>query len=164
MDTYIFMSTTPWWGGVSGRKNRSPRGVYRYKFGYRDGMSAPQPACTGPDWDWGDRMRKIRRTIANLSQAEMAELVGVKPPTYSAWEGGRSEPGYKLALQVAYRIAAAYPEQVSVAWVLGTDDSDPLPWMDSNHQPPDWRSHNANALRGNGFGVPRTLVALPPSP
>lgn len=118
----------------------------------------------GPQWDWGDRLRKIRRHVANVSQAEMARIVGVKTPTYGAWESGRNEPGYKLALQVARRLEAHFPGQVSAAWVLGQaiDLHEPasLPRMDSNHQPPDYRLHNRKPLHSRLFGFG---IATPPS-
>jgi len=98
----------------------------------------------GPRWDWGDRLRKIRRSIADVNQIEMAKIVGVRPATYSAWEGGRNEPSLTVARLVAERIEQAFPGQVTAAWVLGADMR--LPRMDSNHQPPGWRSHRGNML------------------
>lgn len=118
----------------------------------------------GPQWDWGDRLRKIRRSIADVSQSEMARIVGVKTPTYGAWESGRNQPGYKLALQVARRLEAKFPGQVTAAWVLGQavdlHESAMLPRMDSNHQPPDYRLHRRNTLRANLFGC---VTVDPPS-
>ena len=35
---------------------------------------------------------KLRRDIANLSQAEIAKALGVKPQTISNWENGVSQP------------------------------------------------------------------------
>ena len=116
----------------------------------------------GPTWDWADRLRKIRRSVACMSQAQMAALVGVKPPTYSAWEGGRNQPSLRTAYTVAQIIEQSFPGRVTAAWVLGFDaGSEPLlPRMDSNHQPCDWRSHNRNALLGKVFG---SVTVRPPS-
>jgi DNA-binding XRE family transcriptional regulator len=108
--------------------------------------------ATGPAWDWCDRMRKIRRDIAHMSQEQMAELLEMRAATYSAWEGGRAKPHRKLAERVALRIEERFAGQVSAAWVLGYrigdptpgpasylhligEDDDLLPRMDSNHQP-----------------------------
>ena len=119
----------------------------------------------GPTWDWADRLRKIRRSVAGMSQAQMAALVGVKPPTYSAWEGGRNQPSLRTAYTVAQIIEQTFPGKVSAGWVLGLDAIDAaseslLPRMDSNHQPCDWRPHNGNALLGNVFG---SVTLRPPS-
>ena len=110
----------------------------------------------GPQWNWGDRMRKIRRSVAKLSQEDMASLLGVKTPTYGAWEGGRNEPTLKLAYKVAHILEDAYPGQVSAGWVLGLDTIDAeqalLPRMDSNHQPPGCRPDHRKALPHKPFG------------
>ena len=104
----------------------------------------------GPRWEWGDRMRKIRRSVANLSQPQMAAMIGIRATTYAAWEAGRTQPSYRIAQAVAQRIESQYPDRVSAAWVLGvggeTADEEILPLavnhkllprMDSNHQPCD---------------------------
>lgn len=44
-----------------------------------------------PEWTFAERLRKGRRD-ARLSQSEMAERLGVKESTYSAWETGRNTP------------------------------------------------------------------------
>lgn len=91
-------------------------------------------------WDWSDRIRKVRR-VAGLSQREMARLAGVRPSTWSAWEAGRNAPRDGEARRVAGALAGALA--VSPQWLLGLPDQQLyalLPRMDSNHQPPDWRS------------------------
>ena len=49
-------------------------------------------AAQGPPWSFGDKLRKVRRDVARVSQATMAGILNVNPATYSAWEGGRSTP------------------------------------------------------------------------
>ena len=113
--------------------------------GYSPSMTAASSADqAGPEWDWADRLRKIRRTIACVSQGEMATMLGVKPATYSAWEGGRNHPPMRLAFQVAQRIEQCFPGRVTATWVLGLDTltGGSLPRMDSNHQPCDYGSHH----------------------
>ena len=117
-------------------------------------FSEPAGNIVGPQWDWGDRMRKIRRSVAMLSQSEMAKLLGVKTPTYGAWEGGRNAPSLTLAYRVAKILEDAYPGRVSAGWVLGLDSIDAasealLPRMDSNHQPCGWRFHSPKVLHAN---------------
>lgn len=120
-------------------------------------MTAPASRYVGPDWDWADRLRKIRRTIACVSQADMAAMIGVKPATYSAWEGGRNHPTMRVAYVVARSIEQHFPGRVSAAWVMGMDDTIDaerqvlLPRMDSNHQPCGWRSHSPKPLHTNPF-------------
>ncbi len=41
--------------------------------------------------EWGDRIRRLLRDL-NLSQAGLAERLGVSPPTVSRWIQGRHEP------------------------------------------------------------------------
>lgn len=77
------------------------------------------PAIVGPEWSFGDKLRKIRREVASVSQAGMANILEVNPATYSAWEGGRSKPHKRLAEVVAQRIEDRFPGRVSAAWVLG---------------------------------------------
>ena len=108
-------------------------------------------SVVGPVWDWADRLRKIRRTVACVSQADMAALLGVKPATYSAWEGGRHEPPMRVAFDVARRLEQHFPGRITAAWVLGLDSEDSesrglLPRMDSNHQPPDCRFHAGHSV------------------
>lgn len=125
----------------------------------------------GPQWSWGDRLRKIRRDIAGMSQADMAVLVGVPTPTYGTWEADRATPQQMVMELVASKIAARFPESVSAAWLMGygadgsapnppaggqaktqsylyligVHEEAPLPRMDSNHQPCDQRSHAGQA-------------------
>ena len=116
--------------------------------------------AVGPQWSWGDRLRKVRRDVAGLGQSDMAALVGVPTPTYGTWEADRATPQQMVMELVASRIAAKFPERVSAAWLMGygadnptppdgagrTDaylyligehEEAPLPRMDSNHQPCD---------------------------
>ena len=127
----------------------------------------------GPTFDWGDRMRKIRRDVAHLSQTQMAELLGVKAATYAAWEGGRAKPHAKLAERVAMRLQQRFAGRLSAAWVLGyaidatgepatflaligEDQEEPLPWMESNHQPSGVRRYAGQRPPGTSpFGAVR---------
>ena len=121
-------------------------------------VKAYGPATIGPQWSFGDKLRKIRREVARVSQADMAKILEVNPATYSAWEGGRSKPPKRLAEVVAGRIEGRFPGRVSAAWVLGyhpagkggepsylalvgeqgSEEEGLLPRMDSNHQPSDY--------------------------
>lgn len=96
----------------------------RANDGYASSMTTTLTAgaVIGPRWEWGDRLRKVRRSIAGLSQAEMAAVIGVKAPTYASWEGGYTQPSLRMAKAVAHRIEAHYPQQVSAAWMLGVAD------------------------------------------
>ncbi len=50
------------------------------------------------------RAREIRE-LARLSQAEVAEAVGVTQPTVAAWEGGRRRPHGERAARYADLLA-----------------------------------------------------------
>jgi transcriptional regulator with XRE-family HTH domain len=97
-----------------------------------------------PTWDFSDRLRKIRREVAGMTQEEMATELGTSQRAYAAWETGRTKPDDIVA--VAKRIAIRW--RISPAWTLGIDETPPpnpdgpdggllLPRMDSNHQPCD---------------------------
>ena len=69
----------------------------------------------------GDRLRVVRREyLGRISQAEMAELLGVPRERYAAWESGNSEPrpadGRRIANLIEERAG------VSAAWVLGVQE------------------------------------------
>ena len=115
----------------------------------------------GPQWSWGDRLRKVRRDVAGMSQADMAQIVGVPTPTYGTWEADRATPQQMVMEMVASKIAARFPDGVTAAWLMGygadgpvptpprgeqagaqpwlyligEHEEAPLPRMDSNHQP-----------------------------
>jgi transcriptional regulator with XRE-family HTH domain len=44
-----------------------------------------------PEFTISDRLRKIRRDL-RMTQEEFADLLGVKPERYGAWEAGRNRP------------------------------------------------------------------------
>lgn len=46
----------------------------------------------------------LLRISRNLTQAEIANLAGVKPPTVASWEQGRSLPNH----QTLYRLSIYY--------------------------------------------------------
>ena len=106
-------------------------------------VSAP---VIGPQFDWGDRLRKVRRTIAKLSQTDMATLVGTQQATYSKWENG-TVPAIPVAQRVSEILEREFPGEVSAVWLLmgyapfqqvEAAERPWLPRMDSNHQPPDY--------------------------
>lgn len=67
-----------------------------------------------PQWSLSDRLRKIRRD-RHLTQEQIAHTLGVNPPTWSAWESGRTRP--HDVVELASAIERAYG--VPAAWVLG---------------------------------------------
>jgi DNA-binding XRE family transcriptional regulator len=76
--------------------------------------------ATNPEWEFCDRLRKVRRTVAHLSQGEMAEALGVSQTVYAAWETGRTHPIDIVA--VAKLIECLWPSQVTAGWLLGVED------------------------------------------
>lgn len=70
-----------------------------------------------PQWTFADRIRKVRRDVLRLEQAEFADKLGVTRQAYAAWESGRNEP--RSILAVAKRVEAM--SRVPAAWILGVD-------------------------------------------
>lgn len=83
-------------------------------------MSTQPASYTNPEWEFCDRLRKVRRSIAQLTQEEMAEAIGVTYKAYAAWESGRTKPQDIIA--AAKRIADLWPGRVTAQWMLGVED------------------------------------------
>lgn len=81
------------------------------------------PMSDVPQWTLADRLRKIRRD-RGLTQEQMAQEIGVKPVTLSAWEAGRTRPHdvVELAGLIEQRFG------VPAAWTLGV--------LNNNFDPP----------------------------
>ena len=62
----------------------------------------------------GERIREAR-TKLGLTQARLAEQVGVSSQTVWSWEAGRAKPTHEHLEEVAFRC------EVSTAWILGRD-------------------------------------------
>lgn len=89
-------------------------------------MSIEPIGVANPSFEFCDRLRKVRRTIAGMSQAEMALKLGVGRQAYAAWESGVSRPTDIVA--VARQVANLWPAQVTAAWMLDIDlPGDPRP-------------------------------------
>ena len=83
-----------------------------------------------PTWDFSDRLRKIRREVAHLTQEQMAAELGASQRAYAAWETGRTKPDDIVA--VAKRIALRWG--IPPTWTLGLDDSPPPPDGDGGQE------------------------------
>ncbi|MCG7610387.1 helix-turn-helix transcriptional regulator [Mycobacterium sp. CnD-18-1] len=83
-------------------------------------MSTATESYANPGWDFSDRIRKVRRSVARMTQAEMATELGVKQKAYAAWESGQNKPDDIVA--VAKRIAFRWRGQVTASWVLGVEE------------------------------------------
>lgn len=82
-------------------------------------MSTPAPTRRAtrrtPEWTFADRIRKIRRDILEMEQAEMAAKLDVTRAAYAAWESGRTEPRSILTLAKKVELLSGVP----VGWLLG---------------------------------------------
>lgn len=74
-----------------------------------------------PEWSFGDRLRKVRREVAQLDQNEFADTLGVGRQGYAAWESGRTSPRDIVALAKRVELATGVP----AAWMLGIETSAP---------------------------------------
>lgn len=85
-------------------------------------MSTATESYANPEWDFSDRIRKVRRSIAGMTQAEFASELNVSQKAYAAWESGQNKPDDIVA--VAKRIAFRWRGRVTPSWILGVDDSE----------------------------------------
>jgi DNA-binding XRE family transcriptional regulator len=88
-------------------------------------MSAVSDRYVNPEWEFSDRVRKVRRNIARMTQEQMADLLGVEQKAYAAWETGRTKPSDIVA--VSKQIERLWPGKVTASWMLGVDESPPPP-------------------------------------
>lgn len=91
------------------------------------GMTTESVSHNLPRWTFADRIRKVRREMAHLSQAAFANRIGVGDKAYAAWETGSNNPGD--IVDVAQRIEQEFG--VPAAWTLGLiPDTQPGPRPD----------------------------------
>lgn len=88
-------------------------------------MTTEPVTQTNPRWEFGDRIRKVRRDIAGLSQSDMGAAIGVSQKAYAAWESNLSRPTDIVA--IAQTIATLWPGDVTASWLLGVEESPPPP-------------------------------------
>lgn len=88
-------------------------------------MSIETVVSPNPQWDFGDRLRKVRRSVARMNQREMAAALGITQKAYAAWESGLNRP--KDIVAVAKQIESIWPGQVMSAWLLGVESDGPRP-------------------------------------
>ena len=81
-----------------------------------------------PPWTFGDRLRKVRRSLpGRVTQEQFAEQLGYPPKRYEQWEADRNLPGSQT-VEVARRIQQV--TGVPAAWML--DINGPGPDGESN--------------------------------
>lgn len=73
-----------------------------------------------PDWSQSGRLRKGRRE-AGLKQERIAELLGVRLSTYSAWETGRNTPDM-LAISPKLEEITGIDRLWFIGWADGPND------------------------------------------
>ena len=104
-------------------------------------MTVAMDGYSNPIFDFCDRLRKVRREVAHMTQKEMAHELQVGDKAYEAWEAGRNKPSADDLITVAKLIADHWPG-VTASWVLGVEDPTPP-------KPPGGRIHPL-------FGVEKT--------
>lgn len=58
--------------------------------------------------EFGDHIRKLRKTKTKYSQFEMAKLIGISRSTYTYYETGKSEPGLVNLRKIAEILAVDF--------------------------------------------------------
>ena len=91
-----------------------------------DYMTVAMGGNRNPQFDFCDRIRKVRREVAHMTQKEMAHELQVGDKAYEAWEAGRNKPSADDIITVAKLIADRWPG-VTASWVLGVEDPPPPP-------------------------------------
>lgn len=76
-----------------------------------------------PDWSFGDRLRKVRRDVAQLEQGKFAEQLEVGLKAYSAWESGRTVPRELVAIAKRIEVLTGVP----ATWMLGIEEHITVP-------------------------------------
>lgn len=88
-------------------------------------MTTEPVGVTNPQWEFADRIRKVRRDIAGLTQNEMAGALGVSQKVYAAWESNISRPSDIVA--IAKKIETIWAADVTASWLLGVEIPAPPP-------------------------------------
>lgn len=70
-----------------------------------------------PQWGLPDRLRKVRRDIMGLTQAEISAELGVGLKAYSAWEAGTNAPGDVLEVATKLEKISGVPRQWTIGWL-----------------------------------------------
>lgn len=83
-------------------------------------MSTEAVGMTYPQFNFGDRIRKVRRDVAGMSQNEMAAAIGVSQKVFAAWESGRSRPSDIVGVAKRVELLTSVP----AGWLLGVNGPD----------------------------------------
>lgn len=70
------------------------------------------------EWSFADRLRKVRREVAEATQEEFAAALDVPLKAYGAWEAGRNTPREIVAIAKRIELVIGVP----AAWMLGISD------------------------------------------
>lgn len=62
-----------------------------YRPGPMQDINVASDTRVRPSWTLGDRIRKAR-SEAGMSQADLADALGVNPKTVARWEAGHTQP------------------------------------------------------------------------
>lgn len=70
------------------------------------------------EWSFADRLRKVRRDVAQTGQAEFAQALNVNLKAYSAWESGKNTPRELVAIAKRIELVTGVP----ATWMLGISE------------------------------------------
>lgn len=90
------------------------------------------------------RLTTIRKHFGGLSQEEMASKLGVSRRTYSDYERGISEPGFRVL------VALLDVFGVDPVWVMRGPENHPRKYVGAPHDKQIWREAAAWAVREIG--------------
>jgi transcriptional regulator with XRE-family HTH domain len=120
-------------------------------------VAAAAEPMPDPQFEFPDKLRKARLAHGS-TQREFADLLGVKHPTYAAWEIGTTRCPRETA--IAKRIE--FITGIRAAWILGVDTSRSaaIGWYSHDRPLRIVENPQVSGPERNKLGVP-SLAALP---
>ena len=82
-------------------------------------MSQGTPERVIPIWTFADYVRKVRRDVVGVDQAELARRLGVPKAADQNWETGTARPRDVVAIARRIELLTGVP----ATWVLGLDEA-----------------------------------------
>lgn len=85
---------------------------------------APLPR-KAPQWGFADRVRKVRRDVLDINQAQLAEQLEVTRAAVEGWESGRNAPSDIAGIAVKLERLTGVPRVWFLGWADDGEDPEP---------------------------------------
>lgn len=70
----------------------------------------------GPEFSFADKLRKVRREVAHMTQEEMADALNVGLKAYSSWEAGKNPPRNLVEVSNRLELVTGVDRKWFVGW------------------------------------------------